>query len=303
MAGAEEDVAVVGPAAVSERRSLPPLRAAIPAVIGAWALVLEIPRFVAMVQHDPAVTDFRLFYVAAQIGRTSGWSGIYDPGRQHAASLIFGQADAVITPSYTYLNPPLLALLVAPLTAVPLSAAFYIWTVVNIAAFVTAWLMAAPGAGVGRVALLLVSLALWPSIFSIERGQPVLLAYALAIGCWWMAARRREVEAGILLAVALAIKPQDVALLPAVLLLCGFRRADRTDRDGHVPCRQCVGRIGPRLHRQPACCSFRSRGVAVRRPGRARRRGARRRVAPEALMECRLCDRARGHAGFGGPRP
>jgi hypothetical protein len=223
--GAEQDVAVVARGTVSGRRSLPPLRAAIPAVIGVWALVLEIPRFVGMVQHDPAVTDFRLFYVAAQVGRTSGWSGIYDPGRQHAASLVFGQADAVITPIYAYLNPPLLALLVTPLTALPLPAAFYIWTVINIAAFVTAWLMAAPGAGVGRIALLLVSLALWPSIFSVERGQPVLLVYALAVGCWWMAARRREVEAGILLAIALAIKPQDVALLPAVLLLCGFRRA------------------------------------------------------------------------------
>jgi Glycosyltransferase family 87 len=223
--GAEQDVAVVGRGAASERRSLPPLRIAIPAVIGAWAIALEVPRFVGMVQHDPAVTDFRLFYVAAEVGRTSGWSGMYDPGRLHAASLAFGQADSAITSSYTYLNPPLLALLVAPLTAVPLPAAFYIWTVINIAAFVTAWLMAAPGAGVGRIALLLVSLALWPTIFSVERGQPVLVVYALAIGCWWMAARRREVEAGILLAIALAIKPQDVALLPAVLLLCGFRRA------------------------------------------------------------------------------
>jgi hypothetical protein len=148
---------------------------AIPAVIGAWALVLEIPRFVGMVQRDPAVTDFRLFYVAAQIGRTSGWSGIYDPGRQHAASLVFGQADAVITQSYTYLNPPLLALIVTPLTALPLTAAFYIWTAINIAAFATAWLMACPGAGVRRIAILLISLALWPTIFSIERGQPVLI--------------------------------------------------------------------------------------------------------------------------------
>jgi hypothetical protein len=216
---------VIGHGVASERRSLPSLRVAIPAVIGAWALVLEIPRFVGMVQRDPAVTDFRLFYVAAQIGRTSGWSGIYDPGRQHAASLVFGQADAVITQSYTYLNPPLLALIVAPLTALPLPAAFYIWTAINIAAFAAAWLMACPGAGVGRIAILLISLALWPTIFSIERGQPVLIVYALAIGCWWTAARRREVEAGILLALAFAIKPQDVALLPAVLLLCGFRRA------------------------------------------------------------------------------
>jgi Glycosyltransferase family 87 len=216
---------VIGRGVASERRSLPPLRLAIPALIGAWAVLLEVPRFVGMVRHDAALTDFRLFYVAGQVGRTSGWSGIYDPGRQHAASLVFGQADAVITSSYTYLNPPLLALLVAPLTALPLPAAFYIWTAINIAAFVTAWLMAAPGAGVGRIALLLISFALWPTIFSVERGQPVLVVYALAIGCWWMAARRREVEAGILLAIALAIKPQDVALLPAVLFLCGFWRA------------------------------------------------------------------------------
>lgn len=216
---------MIGDGAQSERRPLPPLRVAIPALIGAWALALEIPRFVGMVRHDPAVTDFRLFYAAAQVGRIWGWSDIYDPGRLHAVSLAFGQADAVITPSFSYTNPPLLALLVAPLTALPLPAAFYIWTAINIATFVTAWLMACPGAGLGRIAVLFISLALWPSIFSMERGQPVLLVYALAIGCWWLAARRREVEAGILLALALAIKPQDVALLPAVLFLCGFRRA------------------------------------------------------------------------------
>jgi Glycosyltransferase family 87 len=223
--GAKQDVAVMAHGAASKSRSLPPLRVAIPAVIGVWAIVLEIPRFVGMVRHDPAVTDFRLFYAAAQVGRTWGWSDIYDPGRLHAVLLPFGPVDAAITPSFTYTNPPLLALIVAPLTALPLPAAFYIWTAINVAAFVAAWLMACPGTGPGRVALLLISLALWPTIFSIERGQPVLVVYALAIGCWWMAARRREVAAGILLALALAIKPQDVALLPAVLFLCGFRRA------------------------------------------------------------------------------
>jgi Glycosyltransferase family 87 len=222
---ADDTSAAIGHRVASDRRSLPPLRVAIPAVIGAWALVLELPRFVGMVRHDPAVTDFRLFYAAAQVGRIWGWSDIYDPARLHSALLPFGQADSVITADFTYANPPLLALIAAPLTALPLPAAFYIWTAINIAAFATAWLMACPSSGLGRVAILLVSLALWPTIFSIERGQPVLIVYALAIGCWWMAARRREVEAGILLALALAIKPQDVALLPAVLFLCGFRRA------------------------------------------------------------------------------
>ncbi len=282
MTGAEHEVDAVERGAASQRRPLPPLQVAIPALIGAWALVLEIPRFVGMVRHDPAATDFRLYYVAAQVGRMWGWSDIYDPRRLHAASLVFGQADAVITPSYTLTSPPLLPLLIAPLTALPLSAAFYVWTAVNIAAFVTAWWMVSPGTGLGRVAVLLISLALWPTIFAIERGQPVPLVYALAMGSWWMASRRREVEAGILLALALTLKPQDVALLPAVLFLCGR-----------------VGLCRRRLLRPAAHGSIRSRRISTHRPSPARGSGAGRRVAAETVMEARFCHRARGHHGLG----
>jgi len=209
----------------SEHRGLPPLRLAIPALIGAWAVAFEIPHLVALLARNPAATDFRLIYVAAQAGLTSGWAHMYDPGRLHQLSLAFGPSNAAITPSYTYDFPPLVAWLAAPLTAMPLLAAFYVWTVINLAAFLAAWWVASPATGFARVTVLMVSLAVWPTVFSVERGQPVLLAFALAIGCWWMAARRHEVAAGVLLALAWSIKPQDVALLPAVLILCGFRRA------------------------------------------------------------------------------
>src|SRR5260370_338514 len=66
---------------------------------------------------------------------------------------------------------------------------------------------------------------MWPRVFSLERGQAVLMTYALAVGCWWLAARRHDVFAGLLLGLASAIRPQDVALLPVVLLLCGFWRS------------------------------------------------------------------------------
>jgi hypothetical protein len=210
---------------VPQRQRLPPLGVASAAVIGAWCLVFEITRFVGLVRSDPAANDFRLFYLAAQVGQKWGWSHIYDPDKLQALTQVFGPGDRAIIPSYTYDNPPLLALMVAPLAAMPLLAAFVIWTVINVAAGVGAWWLASPGVGFARIAILLCTLALWPVVFSLERGQPVLITYALAIGSWWMAARRREIEAGVLLALATAIKPQDVALLPAVFVFGGFLRA------------------------------------------------------------------------------
>lgn len=188
-------------------------------------MAFEIARFIQLVRADPAANDFRLFYLAGQVGEKWGWSHMYDPDKAQALTMAFGPADRAIVPSYTYDNPPLLAWLVAPLTAMPLTEAFLIWTVINIAAAVAAWWLVSPATGFASVAILLCTLALWPTVFSLERGQPVLITYALAIGTWWMATRGREVEAGVLLALATAIKPQDVALLPAALLLCGFARA------------------------------------------------------------------------------
>jgi hypothetical protein len=210
----------------SERRRLPPLRFAIPGLVGLWAIAFEIPRFVGLVESDPGLNDFRLFYLVAQAGLKWGWSNMYDPARLHELGLALGRpADAVINAAYAYEYSPLLAWLVAPLTVLPLPAAFYIWTAVNVGALVAAWWVASPGAGFARLAVLLVSLALWPTVFAFERGQPVFITFALAIGCWWMATSRRQVWAGVLLALAWAIKPQDVALLPAVLVLCGLWRA------------------------------------------------------------------------------
>lgn len=188
-------------------------------------MAFEIVRFIGLVRADPAANDFRLFYLAGQVGEKWGWSHMYDPDKAQALTMAFGPADRAIVPSYVYDNPPLLAWLVAPLTTMPLTEAFVIWTVINIAAAVAAWWLVNPSIGFARLAILLCTLALWPTVFSLERGQPVLITYALAIGCWWMAARQRDVEAGMLLALASAIKPQDVVLLPAVLLLCGFARA------------------------------------------------------------------------------
>jgi len=141
------------------RRRLPPLQVAIPALIGAWAVAFEIPHFIGQVARDAAATDFRLFYISAEAGTRWGWPHMYDPARLQELSQVFGPSDGAITPVYTYLNPPLLAWLVAPLTVLPLPAALYVWTAINIAAFVAAWHLASPGRGFARFSVLLVSLA------------------------------------------------------------------------------------------------------------------------------------------------
>lgn len=204
---------------------MPPLGFAIPAVIAAWVLAFEIPRFIWLVRRDPGANDFRLSYVAAQVGLKWGWSHMYDTDRLQQLSLAFGTAEGAVSTSFTYVNPPLLAWLVVPLTVLPLPAAFYFWTAINIGALVAAWRLAVPGSRFARATVLIGSISIWPTLYSLERGQPVLLTYGLAIGCWWMASRRREVPAGILLGLAWALKPQDVALLPVVLVICGHRRA------------------------------------------------------------------------------
>ena len=183
-----------------------------------------MPRFVGLVNHDSAANDFRLFYVAAEAGVQVGWARMYDPfWLQHFSSAFV--ASAPITPAYTYDFPPLLAWTVVPLTLVPLGAAFYVWTGINVASFAAASRLAFRDDTFKWLTALLVSVALWPAVFSLERGQPELIVYALAITSWWLAARGRDRWAGVALGVAWAIKPQIVLLLPAILLICGRPRA------------------------------------------------------------------------------
>jgi hypothetical protein len=203
---------------------VPPLRLAVPAVAAAWALIFEVPRFVGLVNHDSAANDFRLFYVAAQAGVQVGLARMYDPVWLQHFSFAF-VASAPITPAYTYDFPPLLAWMVIPLTFLPLAAAFYVWTGVNLVSFAAASRLAFRDNTFRWVTVLMVSLALWPAVFSLERGQPELIVYALAVGSWWLAANRRDRWAGVVLGLAWAIKPQIVLLLPAVFLLCGRPRA------------------------------------------------------------------------------
>ena len=194
-------------------------------MIGAWGVVFAVYRFATLLANDPTANDFRLDYAAARVGLTDGWAHTYDLDRIQAVSEKLGPNVAHVASYFTFVNPLLLAWLIAPLTALPLPVAFVVWSIVNLAAFISAWRLVSAGENFARYTILVCSLAVWPVAYAVERGQPVLLGFALAAGCWWMASRHRDVEAGVLLALAWALKPQDFLLLPLVLLVCGRARA------------------------------------------------------------------------------
>jgi hypothetical protein len=199
----------------------PPLWLAAAAIASFWAALFGALRLVRVFLDDPYGNDFRVFYAAAKVGLSAGWSHIYDAGLLRAASASFPARDQVYDSAHYYVQTPLLAWVIAPLTALPEPAAFVLWTAIGLAAFVVAWMMACPFTGLGRITLLLLGIALWSVEESLRFGQPTLLMLALVAGAWQQTGRSRPVVAGALLALAVMLKPQDAFLVPITLLVSG----------------------------------------------------------------------------------
>ena len=171
--------------------------------------------YVRLPIHD----DVRYDYVAAEAGLRYGWSRIYDLDLLRALSAGFPAPQNTIYSAGTFINPPLLAWIWAPLVAFPEPVAYALWTVIGLAAYVWAWYVAAPFHGLGKVAMLLAGLALWPVMEAFYFGQPTLLVLALVATSWWLMRRDRAIAAGVALAFATALKPQVVIMVPVCLLV------------------------------------------------------------------------------------
>jgi hypothetical protein len=206
---------------MSAPASRPPLWLAASALASFWAALLGVVRLVQTFLDDPYGNDFRVFYAAAKVGLSAGWSHIYDAGMLRAASSAFPVRDQVYDSAHFYVQTPLLAWIIAPFTVLPEPAAFVLWSLVGLAAFVVAWAVACPFNGIGRITLLLLGLALWSVEESLRFGQPTLLMLALVAVAWQQTGRGRPLVAGALLALAVMIKPQDALLVPVALLVSG----------------------------------------------------------------------------------
>jgi Glycosyltransferase family 87 len=69
--------------------------------------------------------------------------------------------------------------------------------------------------------VLLISLALWPVHYQFWLGQWVVATLALLALSWWLLERDRWLLAGVVLALSMLFKPQDVLLVPLALLVSG----------------------------------------------------------------------------------
>jgi hypothetical protein len=191
---------------------LPPLPGAVAVVAAgtyaAWRLAQIGHRFASGV----AGTDFYWNVCAATIGLRRGWAAVYD--RQ-----LYGELTHYGEP-LAYANLPAVAWAAIPLTGLPFRVALLLWMAPLVAVLLGAWWVAAPGGGWERVAYLVLLLAAAPVLRALELGQYEIAVMGLVAFHWWLLRRGRPVLAGVALALA-CLKPQDVFLVPAVLVLTG----------------------------------------------------------------------------------
>jgi alpha-1,2-mannosyltransferase len=179
-----------------------------------WAEAFSSDRF-----HN----DFTFYYAAARIGLAHGWPSIYDLGiLQHELDVM--GSGIKIAALARFLSPPPLAWAATPLTPLPFSVAYLLWSALLLAALALTWLLAAPARGPVRLLHLAAAIGWLPVIYCLQLGQPGLYV-ALGVAASYAALRNNHpVWAGAALA-ALALKPQLAFLVPVALLVAGRYRA------------------------------------------------------------------------------
>jgi len=172
------------------------------------------------VSRDPLANDFTLVFIAVRIGLEHGWAQIYSLPLQHQ---LFGELrpGAVFNDGQRFIAPPPLAWLTVPLAPLGAAAAFYAWTALSVAALIAAWWLGAPGQGLERATWLIGALAWYPVLYEISYGQPALVVLLAVVASWRLAETGRQYEAGVVLALGSALKPQLVLAVPLVLLAAG----------------------------------------------------------------------------------
>jgi Glycosyltransferase family 87 len=199
----------------------------IASVAGAWVAVFDVGYWLHQFQTDSTRNDFVFYYVGAEIGVRDGWSRLYDVDLQDALYSAL-RGGTRVAENLHYVNPPPLAWIVTPFTLLTAQDAFVGWTSVNLAAFALTWWLLAPGGGIVKAAHLLAPAAFFPLVWSFINGEVVLLVAVLIAGAAVLLRARKEVAAGLLLGLALALKPTLAFVIPATIFAAGYWRAAAT---------------------------------------------------------------------------
>ncbi len=160
-------------------------------------------------QHH--VPDFLLYWSAARVAITNGPGAIYSASAFNAVV----QAEWGAGPPWPYLNPPVLAWILAPFALLPFSIAFGVWFVASTVALAAA----ARLCGTGWLGVLS-AFAFLPAFIALGTGQVAPLLLLALIVAVRLERSGRWAEAGALLAL-LTVKPQLGLLVPVALLAAG----------------------------------------------------------------------------------
>lgn len=183
-----------------------------------WMLVLVLAVMAAgqiwtLMRFQPPGLDFLPLWTAGRMAWT-------DPHRLYDFAAVT-RAQAWLLPDYRWMRPyaypPTALLALAPLGRLPLWAAFSIWTGASFAVFTAAGARLARGATPLALGLMILSPAV---VLAALAGQTAVMAaglITLAITCL----QSRPRLAGMLFALAAALKPQAALLAPVALVACG----------------------------------------------------------------------------------
>lgn len=181
----------------------------------AVAVVLD-----ALNRYEPIGIDFHTYLAAALVGIRDGWPSIYDQSLVAAAQRELNPGQV----AQPFLSPPTDAWLTAPLTLVPYWVAYWTWAAVTFAAFAGSLVWASKSRGIGRWVIAAAAIAPWWVLHAVNLGQVAPLVATGVVLAARLLRERRDVAAGIALAL-LFLKPNTAFLVPVVVLVSGRYRA------------------------------------------------------------------------------
>ena len=168
--------------------------------------------------------DWRVFYAAATV--TAHGGSPYDPALIHPAEQAADHYASVQPSLDDFVNLPIVAWALRPLTALPFWAAYGLAAGLGIVAAATmlmAWLRRLGWRR--RTAWTAAALLSWPALLGVYSGQFDLLLLAAMVGAMMLTMRGRSGLAGALCAAAVVVKPH--ILWPLPLLLAAAQLPDR----------------------------------------------------------------------------
>ena len=173
-------------------------------------------------------TDWISFATGGRLIEAHAGASMYTNSTQGAiqAALVGGHTSDGLN---QYPLPPLFAFFIEPIAALPLRTSTLIWSLLLVACMAALLVLVArwflDGGVGGRVIVAAPLVALWPTVDAIAFGQLTpLLLLPLVVAVHRIEQRGDDVMAGLCLSL-LAVKPQDVWLVPVCLLAIGFVRA------------------------------------------------------------------------------